>query len=685
MLPVRLVAWSLLALAVTACSSPRAGKPKSADVVAPAADVPQPKPPTDIAEPAADVPVPDPDAEAAVQPVDAPPAASPVCLDGDGDGHGENCPAGPDCDDLNPHFNLSCPDCSAGPFTGCPCSGKAKPCYSGDAAWLGKGTCKGGTHTCDGGYWSECKGEVLPAKEACDGIDNNCDGTTDEGVQSSCGNCDPSCALGKIGAGTKKPFDLQSLGAKGLVLGPKGWLTLDPALTMQKLKYIWIANSPQSTVSKLECKTGREVARYNVCSDPSRTSVDLGGNVWVGCRGDAGVAKIMVNKANCVDKNGNGKIETSADQNGDHKISPAEMLPMGQDECIRFTVYPEAGKSTIARAAGVDKEDHVWIGFWDSSNLRRLEPDKGATVATINIGCNPYGLVIDQQGILWVSGRGCDSLVRVDPASKIVTKLKPNTGFSPYGINVDAFGKIWTANYGNGSLAWRYDPLTDNWKSVTTLMNPRGIAGSADGYVYVANDQDSSIARINAATMVNEGQISLGANRLPVGIALDDDGFVWAVNQGKGTASKVDPKAGLVVGEYPVGNSPYTYSDMTGYTLHHFTAPMGQITVVLPGNGLPNPLTGAVAKNIWQSLDIDAILPPQTSLVLRYRAADTGLALATKPWSAQVTVPPTPLPLNLTQGGAPVGLLLQIELQFVSADKKSTPTVKSLSAKALLQ
>ncbi len=63
-----------------------------------------------------------------------------------------------------------------------------QPCYTGPVNTDGVGICTAGTRTCSGGSWSTCVGEVVPQTETCDGLDNNCNTQIDENLgQTTCG------------------------------------------------------------------------------------------------------------------------------------------------------------------------------------------------------------------------------------------------------------------------------------------------------------------------------------------------------------------------------------------------------------------------------------------------------------------------------------------------------------------
>jgi len=591
----------------------------------------------------------------------------PDCEDTDGDGFGPGCLKGPDCALDNPNLNVYCPPCETAIYAGCPCAntGTSITCYSGEPAYLGIGECTPGQQQCADGYWTECLGSVEPIPEYCDGKDNNCDGNTDEGVLSPCGDCNEKCE--HMGAGPAKPypFEPEKENSSGVSENVDGYIVLDSEKV--NMQFIWIANSGESTVSKFDTSTGMEMGRYKACSDPSRTSVDLYGDVWVACRADGGVAKIIAYKGKCEDKNTNGQIDTSQDLNGDGHISGDEMV--NDDECIKFIVHP--GGSCM-RSAGVDKDNHVWIGDWNGQSLHRLHPVDGHTVDTIAIPANPYGLVVDQKGIVWVSGRGGNVLVRVDPMTKNAQALSPGSGFSPYGISLDNKGRVWMGNYGGPVVAYRYDPANGQWGSASTSNTPRGIVGSLDGFVYVANDSSSRVAVINADSLETLGHIDLGGGRSPVGITIDFDGYIWAVNQGASTTTKIDSKTWQIVGEYQTGSGPYTYSDMTGYLLHTFTNPTGYYQHMFGAEGL---------RLAWLAIIVDAYSPVGTYIKVRVRSGVDQADLDSMPWSEYFgPFPPEQFPLDISPLGL-VGALLQVEISLYSDVDGQTPIVKGIEVK----
>ncbi|MEM9073531.1 MAG: MopE-related protein [Myxococcota bacterium] len=58
------------------------------------------------------------------------------------------------------------------------------------------GACRPGTETCEAGAWGSCEGGNPATDEACDALDNDCDGETDEGVTRLCGSDEGRCVAG---------------------------------------------------------------------------------------------------------------------------------------------------------------------------------------------------------------------------------------------------------------------------------------------------------------------------------------------------------------------------------------------------------------------------------------------------------------------------------------------------------
>ncbi len=117
-----------------------------------------------------------------------------VCIDKDEDGFGFQCEAGPDCNDDDPAYNVSCPSCTR-PDEGCDCDADALPVdctISVEVTERGALLCKIGTRYCRDGVWGACEGIAefeapAPSKlRVRAAIDQNA-------VHPICNACNPDC------------------------------------------------------------------------------------------------------------------------------------------------------------------------------------------------------------------------------------------------------------------------------------------------------------------------------------------------------------------------------------------------------------------------------------------------------------------------------------------------------------
>jgi hypothetical protein len=355
-----------------------------------------------------------------------------------------------------------------------------------------------------------------------------------------------------------------------------------------EFSYIWISNTGEGTLSKVDTLTGVEVGRfltgpYGSSNDPSRTSVNMYGDMVVTNRdpwtGPSSVTKFVARSSDCYDRDNDGVVDTSS--------GPSDVLPWGVDECMLWNTTFGSGYSVGARATAWDGNTDpvtgaggaVWVGTcnWGTSGntVFKLDGDSGDILESLAVplGC-AYGGAMDGTGGFWIYDSSGGSIVRIDTGT-----LHFETHAVPcgYGISVDSQGRVWTGGWGSGEYSCinRYDPLSNQnqYVNVPGASFLRGIAvgiQASAGYVWAA-DTGGSLVKVDLETVQVAGMFSIGGSDM-IGVAIDFEGNVWTVAQGSNSAYKFDPETETHQA-VPIGMNPYTYSDMTGAQLKNVIDP----------------------------------------------------------------------------------------------------------------
>ncbi|MEW5743730.1 MAG: hypothetical protein AB1938_32760, partial [Myxococcota bacterium] len=536
----------------------------------------------------------------------------------------------------------------------------------------------------------------------------------------------------------------------GVKLDPMGNVVLSTGST--ELYFMWIANDANGWVSKYDTRTGKEVGRYwsvipKDCANspgppcasgstttlragptsasswhPSRTALDLGGDVWVANRGigkQGSVTKIANAEYSCIDRNGNGTIQTSRDLDGDGQIStnPAagEMIfptdwadPTQYDECVLFStpvggVPPanEVGARALAVAAGLEgTAGDVWVGVYFENRMYKLNsrngqvmPVNGAGNTFISLSWGPYGAAVDRLQRLWVVQPGVARLALIDTGTGtlISDAIEDTANCASYGIAIDGKNRVWVPGWSKGAIACRYDHSTQTWtrfdfSSATSQTGSsfawgRGIAADAAGRIYMSGwgpsgatpaaaqlirfDSDTgAVVPFGSAQFIDMTDANTTGS---IGVGLDGDENPWVNNYG-GNATRVDRTTGAVTRTAQQPGGLYTYSDFTGYQLRNFTAPQGTYR---------RDFEACDSDNEWRTLTWDATVPANTTLQAFVKAANTAAELdlpATTRYG-----PFTTSPADLVAAGVPKSRFLRVEFVLRSADGRSSPVLKSFN------
>lgn len=406
-----------------------------------------------------------------------------------------------------------------------------------------------------------------------------------------------------------------------------GQIQLDLSTTSKiySTPYLYIPNSASNTLVQLDTKTGKMQWNLSLQSvaldgDPSRTTVDVNGNVWVGLR--------RSNKVILVSKEGK--------------------------------ILLEIATGGIPRAITIDLQGNLWVGNWADNTVMKLDGSSGQILQTLKVPC-AYGATTDIHGNIWIVNRCRQmTLTKISQDGKVLGIFPATNG---YGIASDQKGQIWLANYLEGCV-YRFSNDGKNLGCIPLgyqCINARGVAVDGNDAVWVACSNTPLVVKLD-----NNGKV-LGANTSVgnecVGLAVDADGYLWAISRLDNTAAKIDTKTLRTVASYSTqGIGPYTYSDMTGFQFQRIAR-----STYGEWRGIHN--SSCVAR--WSRIHWSSKLPHGTSIIVRARTAATQAALAKALWSKPVNRGEKP--------EVPDNPWIEIEVALRTFDNTVTPIITDLT------
>lgn len=467
---------------------------------------------------------------------------------------------------------------------------------------------------------------------------------------------------------------------------------------------LWVANAGEDTLTKFDTRNNKELARYRTWfgpagqaghaphlgnafagAAPSRTAVDLDGNAYVLNRHFDGRSAVLIKVLSDggIDRNGNGVIDTSSDANADGIISASEMQPLAdsngnsiidageiKDERVAWAMRVPDGvgaplrTGVLGRSLCIAPNGNLWVGLYNDGTYYEVSSVDGRTLrGPINVGVTPYGCLIDSQGKLF-SADLSNGMGRLDTTTG-VSGGRLGLIDTTYGIALDNTHVYFASQSSNTYLRVNKTTFAQDRPSQGPRYFSVGISVDGNGDIVTGVYNGGGVSKYRASDgaviCTNTGYANMSETR---GVIADADRNIWQISVSGSLVAKYGPNCEKL-GTFPVGNSPYTYSDAAGLAARSITTRTGDWSVVYDSG---------VAGIAWGRINWIVNQPTGSGLVVRARASDNAAALSGLPFT------------TVTNGGAfdATGKFIEMQVRFTANDTGLAPVLDEISVNSLV-
>jgi ABC-type transport system substrate-binding protein/streptogramin lyase len=265
---------------------------------------------------------------------------------------------------------------------------------------------------------------------------------------------------------------------------------------------LWVSSPGSNSIYRVNESTMARTQTIPVGNDPQGIAVG-GGFVWVANSGDGTVSKIDPNEG------GGSRVDTIQAGNGAGSVAygfGALWVANATDSTVQeFKPGSHRPKQEIPVPLGADAiaidADYVWVVSESGDTVTGIDPHSGTVLPSINVGSSPDAVAVGD-GSVWVADYLDNTVDRINPRTD--QKIPISVGQGPNGIAVGSDGSVWVSNELSADLT-QIDPARNALGQTIRLRNPPTSVAPAPQGTYVTTGVPRGAHRGGTLTVLLPG------------------------------------------------------------------------------------------------------------------------------------------------------------------------------------